>query len=132
MGSIFAKRWIIKRGNCYSKAFLWKGHCSVHQMFQPEHIQDFRSKYPNGKVYLIRNVTSMYVVILILSVRLNILLIPSRTQSQVALAVGTELNLVSRIANEFKPHDKVVRFMSPLICNCSTMNRILLIIFIIF
>ena len=38
--------------------------------------------------------------------------------------VGTELNLVNRLAKEFKPQGKIVQFMSPLVCMCSTMNRI--------
>jgi quinolinate synthase len=38
--------------------------------------------------------------------------------------VGTELNLVNRIAEEFKPQGKVVQFMAPTVCMCSTMARI--------
>ena len=108
-----------------AKAFLWKGHCSVHQMFQPEHIHDFRSKYPNGKV--ISHPECSFDVCsnsdFVGSTEYIINTIKDSEPGSHWL-VGTELNLVSRIANEFKPLDKVVRFMSPLICNCSTMNRI--------
>ncbi|MET0916866.1 MAG: quinolinate synthase NadA, partial [Burkholderiales bacterium] len=38
--------------------------------------------------------------------------------------VGTELNLVNRIAEEFKPQGKIVQFMAPTVCMCSTMARI--------
>ena len=38
--------------------------------------------------------------------------------------VGTELNLVNRMAEEFKPQGKVVQFMAPTVCMCSTMARI--------
>ena len=38
--------------------------------------------------------------------------------------VGTELNLVSRLAEEVKPQGKIVEFMSPMVCMCSTMQRI--------
>ncbi|HEV8644378.1 MAG TPA: quinolinate synthase NadA, partial [Burkholderiales bacterium] len=38
--------------------------------------------------------------------------------------VGTELNLVNRIAEEFKPQGKLIQFMAPLVCMCSTMARI--------
>jgi len=38
--------------------------------------------------------------------------------------VGTELNLVDRLANEVKPEGKVVQFMAPTVCMCSTMQRI--------
>jgi quinolinate synthase len=38
--------------------------------------------------------------------------------------VGTELNLVNRLANEMKPEGKLVQFMSHVVCECSTMARI--------
>ena len=38
--------------------------------------------------------------------------------------MGTELNLVNRIAEEFKPQGKIVQFMAPTVCMCSTMARI--------
>ena len=38
--------------------------------------------------------------------------------------MGTELNLVGRIAEEFKAQGKIVQFMSPMVCMCSTMARI--------
>ena len=38
--------------------------------------------------------------------------------------VGTELNLVNRIAEKFKPQGKFVQFMAPTVCMCSTMARI--------
>ena len=38
--------------------------------------------------------------------------------------MGTELNLVNRLAEEFKPQGKVVQFMAPTVCMCSTMARI--------
>ena len=38
--------------------------------------------------------------------------------------VGTELNLVNRLAEEVKPQGKIVQFMAPTVCMCSTMQRI--------
>ncbi len=38
--------------------------------------------------------------------------------------VGTELNLVNRLAEQMKAENKIVQFMSPLVCECSTMARI--------
>jgi quinolinate synthase len=38
--------------------------------------------------------------------------------------VGTELNLVNRLAETLKPQGKVVQFMAPTVCVCSTMARI--------
>ncbi len=108
-----------------AKIILWKGFCSVHQMFRPEHVADFRAKNPDGFVishpenceevcemsdyvgsteYIIKTVAAA----------------PPNTK----WLVGTELNLVQRIAEEFKPEGKTIRFMSPLVCMCSTMARI--------
>ena len=72
-----------------AKILLWKGHCSVHQMFQKSHIDAFRAKYPDTR-----------------------------------WLVGTELNLVDRLAKEVLPQNKIVQFMATTICMCSTMQRI--------
>ena len=39
-----------RRADKKARILLWKGHCSVHQMFQPAHIIKFRNQYPEGKV----------------------------------------------------------------------------------
>jgi quinolinate synthase len=108
-----------------AKILLWKGHCSVHQMFQPQHIIRFRSKYPEGIVishpecsFDVCN-ASDYVG----STEYIIRTIAEADEGTRWL-VGTELNLVSRIAEEFKSQGKFVHFMSPLVCMCSTMARI--------
>ncbi|MBY0483634.1 quinolinate synthase NadA [Nitrosomonas sp.] len=108
-----------------AKVLLWKGHCSVHQMFQPQHILRFRNQYPDGIVishpecsfevckasdyvgsteYIIRTI--------------------AEAKGGTRWLVGTELNLVSRITEEFKSQEKIVQFMSPMVCMCSTMARI--------
>lgn len=108
-----------------ARILLWKGHCSVHQMFQPQHILKFRNQYPQGLVIshpecrfevceLSDYVGSTEFIIE------TIRNAPANTH----WLVGTELNLVNRIAEEFRPQGKIVQFMSPLVCMCSTMNRI--------
>lgn len=108
-----------------AKVLLWKGHCSVHQMFQPQHILKFRNQHPDGLVIshpecpfevckLSDYVGSTEYIIE------TIREAPANTH----WLVGTELNLVNRIAEEFRPQGKIVQFMSPLVCMCSTMNRI--------
>lgn len=108
-----------------AKVLLWKGHCSVHQMFQPQHILKFRNQHPDGFVIahpecrfevckLSDHVGSTEFIIN------TIRDAPANTR----WLVGTELNLVNRIADEFKAQGKIVQFMSPLVCMCSTMNRI--------
>ena len=106
-----------------AKIMLWKGHCSVHQIFRPQHVHYFRKEYPGIKIiahpecmmevvdladytgsteYIIRTVTEA----------------PAGTQ----WAVGTELHLVDRLKQELP--DKEVFFLSPTVCVCSTMYRI--------
>ena len=108
-----------------AKILLWKGHCSVHQMFQPQHILNFRNQYPDGKV--ISHPESPFEVC-----RLSdevgstefILKTVAASAPGTRWLVATELNLVNRLAENMKPEGKVVSFMSPLICECSTMARI--------
>jgi len=108
-----------------AKILLWKGHCSVHQMFQPAHIEKFRNQYPDGIVISHPEASfevckqSDYVGSTEYIIR-TIKEAPANTR----WLVGTELNLVSRIAEEFKPEGKIVQFMSPTVCMCSTMARI--------
>jgi quinolinate synthase len=108
-----------------AKILLWKGHCSVHQMFQPQHVLRFRNQYPDGLVishpecnfevcklsdyvgsteYIVRTITD--------------------AKENTRWLVGTELNLVNRLAEQFKSQNKIVQFMAPTICMCSTMARI--------
>jgi quinolinate synthase len=108
-----------------AKILLWKGHCSVHQMFQPQHIAKFREQYPEGKVIAHPECTfevcrqSDYV-----GSTEFILKTVSESAPGTRWLVGTELNLVNRLAERMKPEGKVVQFMSPLVCECSTMARI--------
>jgi quinolinate synthase len=108
-----------------AKVLLWKGHCSVHQMFQPQHILKFRNQHPDGLV--ISHPECRFEVCKLSdyvgSTEFIINTIRDAPTSTRWL-VGTELNLVNRIAEEFKPRGKIVQFMSPLVCMCSTMNRI--------
>jgi quinolinate synthase len=108
-----------------AKILLWKGHCSVHQMFQPQHILRFRNQHPDGLVISHPECSfevceaSDYV-----GSTEYIINTISSAKAGTHWLVGTELNLVSRIAEEFKPQGKTVQFMSPMVCMCSTMARI--------
>ena len=108
-----------------AKILLWKGHCSVHQMFQPQHILRFRNQHPDGLVIshpecsfeVCKN--SDYVG------STDFIINTIRTAKEgTRWLVGTELNLVNRIAEEFKLQGKIVQFMASTICMCSTMARI--------
>lgn len=108
-----------------ARILLWKGHCSVHQMFQPQHILRFRNQYPDGLV--ISHPECSYEVCkasdYVGSTEYIINTI-SKAKAGTRWLVGTELNLVSRISEEFKSQEKIVQFMSPMVCMCSTMARI--------
>ena len=108
-----------------AKLLLWKGHCSVHQMFQPAHIQKFREQHPDGLV-IAHPECSFEVCKLADHVGSTELIVKTIKEAapNTRWLVGTELNLVSRLAEEVKAEGKIVQFMSPTVCMCSTMQRI--------
>jgi quinolinate synthase len=106
-----------------SKVLLWKGHCSVHQMFKPAHVKQFRDQYPGIKV-LVHPECMMSVVDAadLVGSTEYILKTVAEAPAGSQWAVGTELHLVNRLASEHP--DKLVKFLSPMVCMCSTMYRI--------
>jgi quinolinate synthase len=105
------------------RVLLWKGHCSVHQMFKPAHVAQFRKQYPGIKV-LVHPECMMSVVDIadLVGSTEFILDTIAEAPSGSQWAVGTELHLVNRLASE-NP-DKLVKFLSPMVCMCATMYRI--------
>ncbi len=108
-----------------AKIILWKGFCSVHQMFQPEQIDNFKEKYPETQV--ISHPESPFEVCqksdYVGSTEYIIKTIADADAGSRWL-VATELNLVNRLHEQFKHEGKNVHFMSPSVCMCSTMFRI--------
>ncbi len=108
-----------------AKMLLWKGHCSVHQMFKPEHIDNFRQQFPNGKVISHpENALEVCQRSELVGSTEFILRTVHASEPGTHWLVGTELNLVNRLAEEMKPKGVSVQFMSPMVCMCSTMFRI--------
>lgn len=108
-----------------AKMILWKGFCSVHQMFKPEHIDRFKEKYPEGKV--ISHPESSFEVCQksdYVGSTEYIIKVIRDSEPGTRWLVGTELNLVNRLHEQFKHEGKNVHFMSPTVCMCSTMFRI--------
>jgi quinolinate synthase len=106
-----------------SRVLLWRGHCSVHQMFKPAHVEQMRKLHPGIKV-LVHPECMMPVVDaadLVGSTEF-ILKTIAQAPSGSKWAVGTELHLVNRLAREHP--DKSVFFLSPMVCMCATMYRI--------
>ena len=108
-----------------AKMILWKGYCSVHQMFRPEHIDRFRQKFPEGRV-ISHPECSFEVCQKSDYVGSTEFIINTIAASEAGTRwlVGTELNLVKRLGEQYKGEGKQVHFMSPTICMCSTMFRI--------
>ncbi len=107
-----------------AKMILWKGFCSVHQMFQPAHIDNFRKRVPHGKVISHpENALEVCEKSDYVGSTEYILRTVRGSQTGDHWLVGTELNLVDRLAEEVKPQGITVEFMSPTVCMCSTMFR---------
>ena len=108
-----------------AKIILWKGFCSVHQMFKPEQIENFRREVPDGKV--ISHPEASFEVCqasdYVGSTEYIIKTIEAAEPGTHWL-VGTELNLVNRLHQTLQKDNKTVQFMSPMVCMCSTMFRI--------
>jgi len=108
-----------------AKMILWKGFCSVHQMFQPEQIDNFKQKFPETKI--IAHPESPFEVCqksdYIGSTEYIIKTIAD-AEPGTRWLVATELNLVNRLHEQYKHQGKNVHFMSPNVCMCSTMFRI--------
>jgi quinolinate synthase len=106
-----------------AKVILWRGHCSVHGRFSVDNIKDARAKLPDVKI-LVHPECQHEVVSAADVVGSTEMIIQTieKAPAGSSWAIGTELNLVQRLANE-NP-DKNVIFLDKTICYCSTMNRI--------
>lgn len=106
-----------------AKVILWRGHCSVHGRFTVGNINDVRVKLPGVRV-LVHPECQHDVVSNADVVGSTEMIIKTVAQSPAGAkwAIGTELNLVQRLAND-NP-DKQIVFLDKTVCYCSTMNRI--------
>ena len=106
-----------------ARLILWKGHCSVHQMFQPSHVDYFRKQYPDGTVIVHPECHEDVVnkADLVGSTEYIIRTV-SAAPAGTTWAIGTELNLVNRLKRD--QADKRVFFLSSTVCQCATMYRI--------
>ncbi|MCL2020904.1 MAG: quinolinate synthase NadA [Betaproteobacteria bacterium] len=108
-----------------AKILLWKGHCAVHQMFQKRHIDAFRARCPEGRV-IVHPECNFEVCSAADEVGSTEYIVKTIKEAKTPghWQVGTELNLVERLAKELAPEGKIVEFMSDIVCMCSTMQRI--------
>jgi quinolinate synthase len=108
-----------------ARIILWKGHCSVHQRFLPEHVDKVRARYPDIKVIVhpecrwevcqkADGIGSTEGLIKMIKTA------PAGSK----FAVGTEIHLVNRMGKEFAKENKMVITLDDSGCLCTTMFRI--------
>ena len=106
-----------------AKVILWKGHCSVHQRFLPEHVDKVRAKYPGIKV--IAHPECRWEVCQKADALGSTDVIRKFVADQPAgsaIAIGTEIHLINRLAKQHP--DKTVITLDDSGCLCTTMFRI--------
>lgn len=106
-----------------ARLILWKGFCSVHGRFQPRHVDERRAEYPGIKVLV--HPECRYEVVTKADLDGStefIIKTIAEAEAGSSWAVGTELNLVNRLAQRHP--DKFVTLLAPDLCMCATMFRI--------
>ena len=108
-----------------ARIVLWKGHCSVHQRFLPEHVDNVRAKYPGIRVIVhpecrwevCQKADGM-------GSTEGLLKMIRQAPAGTMFAVGTEIHLVNRMGKEFADEGKRVITLDDSGCLCTTMFRI--------
>jgi quinolinate synthase len=108
-----------------AKVILWKGHCSVHQRFLPEHVDRVRADYPGMQVIV--HPECRWEVCQkadAIGSTERIIEVIEKAPEGSSFAVGTEIHLVNRMAKRFAPLGKKVITLDDSGCLCTTMYRI--------
>ncbi|MGK5642584.1 quinolinate synthase NadA [Streptomyces sp. URMC 126] len=108
-----------------AKMILWRGHCSVHGRFSLDSVREVRERIPGVNV-LVHPECKHEVVAAADYVGSTEYIIKTLEAAPAGSkwAIGTELNLVRRLANRFAADGKEIVFLDRTVCFCSTMNRI--------
>ena len=106
-----------------ARIILWHGFCSVHKRFKPSQIADFRQRHPQGVVVVHPECPKETVDVADAngSTQYIINYVNNLPQGS-TVAIGTEINMVARLADEHP--DKHIECLDPEICPCSTMYMI--------
>ena len=108
-----------------AKVILWKGHCSVHQRFLPDHVDQVRAKYPGIQVVV--HPECRWEVCQkadALGSTERIIQLVEQSPEGSMFAIGTEIHLVNRLARRFAAHGKKIITLDDTGCLCTTMFRI--------
>ena len=106
-----------------SRIILWQGHCSVHQRFSVTQIDSAREQYPD--VQIVVHPESRFEVVQAADASGSTAFIARFVEDAApgaVIGIGTEINLVSRLAKEHP--DKTIFCLDPVVCPCSTMYRV--------
>ncbi|HEY7354198.1 MAG TPA: quinolinate synthase NadA [Terriglobales bacterium] len=108
-----------------ARVILWKGHCSVHQRFLPEHVDNVRAKYPGIRV-IVHPECRWEVCQKAdgIGSTEGLLKMIRQAPSGTMFAVGTEIHLVNRMGKDFAAEGKKVITLDDSGCLCTTMFRI--------
>jgi quinolinate synthase len=106
-----------------ARLILWKGHCSVHGRFSVDVVDELRARKPDIKILVHPECTHEVVTSadLVGSTEFIIKTVEAAPPGS-SWAIGTELNLVQRLARQHPEQD--IAFLDRNVCYCSTMNRI--------
>jgi quinolinate synthase len=106
-----------------ARIYLWKGHCSVHQRFRPEHVEHVRQSHPGIRV-IAHPECAWEVCQLADEVGSTefILKRVAESPAETAWAVGTEIHMVRRLARQHP--ERLIISLDDCVCMCSTMFRI--------
>jgi quinolinate synthase len=106
-----------------AKLILWRGHCSVHGRFKPWHVDKIRSEVPGVQVLVHPECMREVVEVSDLNGSTSFIIKTVEDSPPGSKwAIGTEVNLVNRLAQRFP--DKEIHLLAPDLCMCATMYRI--------
>ncbi|MFD2120676.1 quinolinate synthase NadA [Streptomyces cirratus] len=106
-----------------AKMILWRGHCSVHGRFSVDSVNDVRARIPGVNVLVHPSAsTRWFAAADYVGSTEYIIKTLEAAPAGSKWAIGTELNLVQRLANRFAAEDKEVVFLDKTVCFCSTME----------
>ena len=106
-----------------AKLILWRGHCSVHGRFKPWHVDKVREDVPGVQVLVHPECTREVVEKSDLDGSTSFIIkTVENAPAGTKWAIGTEVNLVKRLADRFP--DKEIHLLAPDLCMCATMYRI--------
>lgn len=108
-----------------ARVILWKGHCSVHQRFLPEHVDSVRALYPGIRV-IVHPECRLEVCQKADAIGSTekIIAMVEKAPAGATFAIGTEIHLVNRLATRFAEQGKKIITLDESGCLCTTMFRI--------